>query len=401
MLIKRINSEYGLNNYQNNNDKTTFGARPIPAVFAETIKSKLLNNSVKSVDIYCHSSPDEDTINSAKVIGNWFNKHGIKTSFCIDASDLKSLYVGHGKLNIKNSNQPSDLSLILDFNSKSKMPKSCSDVFEKSRKVFGFDHHQKTTDFLGGEFYRDDSAYSCCGVLTRFFEATAETLSKGDLKSLYCGIVSDYQKSKLVKIVNTKDGFNLVKLPALYSDPNSRYILEKFERNLSNKEKAKIYKHLDILSNLTQKEKDFRNKIFSEVKITPNGKLGYLVIEPYDKEWKSLGMDNARTSYILRDLRLQLLNNVSDNEFFTPEQKQNFKNLQGAAVFYRANDAYQLSITTKEDYAKRLTDYIKEHINPDLVAGGHADRMGAKIFSIEKNQVDNFINSFLIASEKV
>ncbi len=375
----------------------SFRAAPMPVKTAKMFNSIMLNPNVKTADIFCHASPDEDTVNAAKVINNYLKKSGIKTSFCVYGPKLKGLFLGHGKFNIKKDQKPSDLTIILDFISESKISKSFVNIYNESKNIIGFDHHQKTHDKLKGLFYNDDSAYSCCGIIYRFFESLGEKLSKSDLKSLYCGVLSDYQKSKLI----TFDNFKLVKLPALNTDKNSKEVLEKIESQLSEKQRNKIYTHLDVLSKLTPEEKSFKENLYSKVKVTPNAKLAYVIIDPDDKEWISLGMKNTKTSPILRNLRLKLLNGVQNDNIFTPEQKEQFKNLKGAIVFYRAGNVYQMSLHTKNQYATDLIEYIKKNLNPDLVAGGHPDRAGGRIFSLDKNEINTFINNFLIAAEKL
>lgn len=384
-----------------NSARVSFGAKPMPLDAAKYIKSKILDSGVKAVDVYCHASPDEDTVNSAKVINNWIKRQGKITSFCVSSQKLKGLFLGHGQFKIKKDEKPADLAMILDFSSESKVSRGYLELLKKSKNVLGIDHHQVSDDNLDCHFYRDTSAASCCGIIYRLFESLGEKLNKSDLRSLYCGVLSDYQKSKLVKFQNFDKGRQLVRLPLLEADKNSKEVLEKIESQLSTKEKAKIYKHIDVLSDLKPSEKAFRKRIFSDVKTTNNGKLAYVIIEPKDKEWISLGMKNSRTSPILRDLRLRLLNGINYDEAFSSEQRQKFQNIQGAIVFYRAGGVYQMSLTTKNDYANKLMAYIRENINPNLIGGGHPDRQGARIFSIEKNQVTDFINSFLTAAENI
>ena len=46
-----------------------FNAQPIPKEIVRNFKSQLLEKNVKTVDIYCHRSPDEDTVNAMKEAG--------------------------------------------------------------------------------------------------------------------------------------------------------------------------------------------------------------------------------------------------------------------------------------------------------------------------------------------
>lgn len=397
MIYSLISVKNTINNKPSSGKNVSFKAAPIPYKLASELNAKLLDPAIKSFDIFCHASPDEDTVNVGKVLNNYLKKHGKKMDFCVCSPKLKGLFLGHGKFNIKNNSEPADAALVLDFSSKSKVSRQFADVLNKSKKLIGFDHHQVTSDAIYGFIYRDDTAYSCCGVLYRFFESIGEKLKKNDLKSLYCGMLSDYQKSKLIKF----DNASLIKLPALEKDPNSKEILEKIGSQLSDKEKMKIHKHIDVLSRLSPQEQAFRKSLFPKINVTPNGKLAYVVIEPDDKEWISLGMKNTKTSPILRDLRLRLLNGVQSDDAFTASQKEQFKDLKGAIVFYRAGHVYQMSIHTKDEYANDLIKYVKTNLNPNLTADGHPNRAGGRIFTLDKNEVNTFINNFLIAAEKL
>lgn len=391
-----------ISSFNTNKNKPVFGAKPIPVDVANKIKLKLLNPKVKTVDIYCHVSPDEDTISSMKVMSNWLNKYKKRVSICVNLKEAKNLYFKSSKYNIKKDGRKADMSLILDFNGEERLPKHYLKTFKKNKedKIIGFDHHAKTDTLIQGDLYIDNTAKSCCGTIYRFFESIGEKLKKKDLKSLYCGMLSDYSKSKLVEISEAK----LTKLPALKEDKNSGEVLEKIEAGLSEKEKSKIYKHLDVMSNLTQREKEFNKKILDSIQVTPNGKLAYVIIPANDKQWRLLGMDNTRTSTIIGDLRKKLLDPDLQSGF-SLKQKESIQNINGAIVFYRVNDktesAYQMSITTKDNYAKKLINYIKKNLNPTLDAGGHPNRMGGRVHSIEEQSIKEFINNFLVAAEKV
>lgn len=377
----------------------SFTAKPFPVELAQFFKRAILNSEIKTIDVKCHASPDEDTVNSAlAVINDWLKKNGKKISVCVNYNKTKGLYARPLKKEIKKGSKPSDLTLIFDFNGKSKVPKSFMDVFEKtkSENIFGFDHHTKTKETFDGNLYIDDTAKSTCGIVFRFFEALGEKISKKSLKNLYCGMLSDYQKSGLVDIKNSK----LIKLPDLDLDKNSKEVLEKIETQLSEKAKAKIYKHLDVLSHLTEKEKSFQKRLFKETKVTPKGNLAYVVLEPNDKDWLKLGMKNARTTILLRNWRLNAINNKT-NDIFRPQQKEELKNLKGAIIFYRSGGAYQMSTHSKDNYAERLTNYVIKNINPDLQLYGHPTRRGGRILSLQKDEVEKFINGFLDSADKV
>lgn len=399
-----INQNYNLKSNKINNSPS-FGAKVIPYEVGAKYKKLLLKGD--TVDIYCHMSPDDDTVNSMKVFAGWLKRHGKKVSVCINPAETKHLYFSPKKYTIKTGSQISDavlpdVALVLDFNGKSRIDKAYINEFEKCKpeNVVCFDHHIPMENPIEGNVYRDETAMSCCSIVYRFFESIGEKLKKNELKSLYCGILSDYSKSKLVEVSNN----DLIKFSRLDEDKNSKEILERIEKQLDKKDRIKIYKHLDILSNLTKEEKALKKHLYSKVEVTKNGKLAYVVLDPEDEAWRSAGMDGTRTSAILRELREKLVSDQT-NKNFSPEQQKKIKDAKGAIIFYRKKDTadstYQMSFTAKGNYAQELVDYIRANINPNLQEGGHPNRRGGKIYSIAQNEVNAFINSFLTAAEKV
>lgn len=387
-------------------NKPSFGTRPIPKEVAARIYSRLVKE--RNIDIFTHSSPDEDTICCAKVMYNWLKKMGKSVSICVNKNETKGLFINPGNFNIGgNSSDNSTLALLLDFNSTTRIPKGYKINREVAQdKILGFDHHETDKNtILDTNSYIDVNSKSCAGILFRFFEACGIKLNKIDYKNLYCGLISDYKKGKLVNFIRDKNVSKLVKLPNLYKDKYAADVLEKIESKLTPKGMAKIYKHLDVLANLTAEERKFVANIEQNVKITPNGKLGYIIIEPENKQWKRLGCDTSRNSIILSDLRLRLINNKLDSGNFSHEQKTRLKNIEGVIIFYREEknkkSAYKMSISSKDDYAIRLINYIKKEINKNLNAGGHSERAGGSIPSCSEKEVKEFINNFIIASEKV
>ena len=173
------------------NSNISFRAKPIPQTVINKTKQELLNPKVSTVDIYCHTSADEDTINSAKVFGNWLISKGKEVNICVAEKETKDLYFNPKDYNIKQNHKPANKSIILDFNAKERLPQIYSTVYEKTKanNIIGYDHHKSGDNKLKGKFYIDDSAKSCCGVLTRFFEGLGEKLNKKDTKSLFCGMV--------------------------------------------------------------------------------------------------------------------------------------------------------------------------------------------------------------------
>lgn len=356
-----------------------FKAKVIPVQAAKSFEAKLLDKNIKNIDIYCHASPDEDTVNSMKVFAHWLKKYKKNISVCLNPKDTKNLFFSPSRYKIKKTKTKPDMALIVDFNGEERI----SEQFKKMlpENIVGFDHHQDMQYPIKGIFYKDISAKSCCSIIFRFFESLGKKLNKNDLKSLYCGMLSDFEKSKLIMLKDSK----LIKLPELDADKNSKEILEKIESQLSSKDKEQIYRHLDIISNLTKKEKALQKRLQSEIKYTPNGKFAYVIIPLQDKQWKSLGMDTPRTSAIIKDLRITTLNN-------TPS-------IQGVMAFYSAEDCYKMSIHSRNDYAQKLRDYIVQNLNPKLIAGGHPNRAGGHT-SLKPTDINQFIADFLTAAER-
>ena len=381
------------------NSNLNFKAKPIPKSVIDKTKNELLAKSINKIDIYCHSSADEDTINSAKVFYNWLTRNGKDVKICVPKAEVEKLYFSSNEYNLKGSDSVvPDKSIVLDFNSKERLSSEYIDLFKNNspQNIIGYDHHTPS-NILNGDFYVDDSAKSCCGVLTRFFEGLGEKLSKKDNKNLYCGMVSDYKKSGLVCLIKTEDGYNLIKSEKLLNDKNSLDVFNKIDNSLNNVDKQDIYKHLDPLARLTKDEKQLRKKLFSEIQVSPNGKMAYVIIPPNDNLWKKVGMDTPTTSEILKDLRVQVSTNSQNVTFLSMEQKQKMKDVDTVIAFYQKDNEYRMSIHSKSNSALKLIDYIKENINPNLIAGGHADRAGGKVDSLKKEDVNNFINSFIKA----
>ncbi len=387
----------------------TFNAKPIPKKFVQSFKDQLLSKKVKTVDIYCHRSPDEDTVNAMKVMYNWLKRHGKKARACLDTSDTTGLYLNKLFYHIKNKSdkKAADKSLCIDFNGTERIPQNYDLLqAEKNRNnILGLDHHIKTeTSIPTKNMYIDDSAASCCGVVYRFFEAIGEKLSKKDLKSLYCGMLSDYKGSKLTNIKKTDSGYELVKQQSLLQDKNSLEILNKIEASLSDKDKNKIYKHLDIMSRLNSNEKLLLKNLAKYISFSTTSNLAYIFIEPNDELWRKVGYDNVRTSAILKDIRTRVMENFEGDELFTSHQKEKFKNLKAIAIFYRVNNSfdssYQISLHSKDGYAEKLIENVKER-NNDFVGGGHPDRAGGRINACDYANSLKLVNDFLEADEEL
>ena len=388
----------------NTSPNINFKAKPIPKSVIERTKAELLQPKIKNIDIFCHTSADEDAINSAKVFANWLIANGKKVNICAPKSELKRLYYNPKEFILKNTTIPADKTVIVDFNSSERLSKTNKELLKKvnDSNVLIFDHHTLGDTPIKGKAYIDDTAKSCCSVLLRFFEGVGQKISKKDSKSLYCGMVSDFMKSKMLNLENKNGGYNLIRTPKLYKNKDSVEVLNKLETSLTKTEKNNIYKHLDVLSNLTPQEKVFQKNIYSKVKISDNGKMAYVVIPPNDKEWASLGMDTTATSTILNHLRGGISENSQNVKFLTSEQKEKMKNVDTVIAFYQKSEfsnEYRMSIHSKSNSALDLINYVKQNGKSKISAGGHTNRAGGKIDSIDEKDTNNFVSDFIEASK--
>lgn len=383
-----------VNSPKTNHSEVSFGAKKIPTDVSKFLKTNLLK--AKNADIFVHVSPetDPDAANTAITLANKLRENGVNA--IVHSGNNKIDDLVFNKLNkISNIHQKGpDVSILVDVNE----IKRISD--NPKGKLFVFDHHIDTGSIKNAYKYIDESARSCSGMLFNLFKSWHLKISKTDAQNLLYGTCDDFIKSKYLKVENSK----ITELPALKKDGNSQKVLNGIKKHLSKSEQKKVYKRLDVLSNLTLEEKIFQKRIFSEVKTTKNGKLAYLIIDPQDKEWLSLGLDNTRTSTILRDLRMRLINGIKDDKAFTIGQREQLKNVKGAAVFYSVANKptiYQMSIHSKDDFAEKLITYIKKNINANLEAGGHPNRAGGRVYSNNKTDINNFIDSFFTAAQNV
>lgn len=395
--------------YNNTKANTTFGGKEFVVKTARKMNDRMLSPKIETITISAHASPDDDTNCAKEVFGNYLTRHNKKVNICVNESKTKDLFIPKSAHPINSDKIMSDLAIMLDFNSKAKLPKSFAEFLKtfKRKNVIGFDHHPRIKDKIKGSFYIDTTSKSCCGILYRYFEALGEKLPNKDLATLYCGVLSDYRKSKLIRIENGK----LTRLPDLSKDKNSRYILDKLEFALSKEEKEKVYKHLDILSNLTPTEKEFQKEIYSKIKVSKDKKLAYVIINKDDQKWNAIGGDTARTSEILGHLRRQLINPNSTKRL-TEEQKEMLKDANSAIIFYQSGGACQMSIHTKPDEANALRiikeakkewDKYKKATDTtiDMAGGGHKHRAGSRILSTDKQDIAAFISCYMKAAEKV
>jgi nanoRNase/pAp phosphatase (c-di-AMP/oligoRNAs hydrolase) len=361
----------------------------------------------QEIKVCPHRSLDDDTFNSAIVINNWLKTLGKKVSVCYSKSETKGLFLNYfDRFRIKKADKESKgLKFVVDWNDKSKIPQEYEKSFQHFDKedVIGLDHHIKTPFGKDTKIHINTKAQSCCEMVFDFLNSIKQELKRKDLERLYCGVLSDARKSKLINLKRDGKKLYIEKLDKLDEHKHTKEVMDKIEASLSERSKRKIYRHLDTISHLNSAEKTFRKGLYSKINVTENGKLAYVVIDPQDKQWAALGMDNTRTSTIIGDMRSRIVHPEPNDPFVNHGLKEKLKNVEGAIVFYRlsqGNTTYQMSMTTKGNYAERLINQVRKK-NPDLAAGGHPDRAGGRILSVDKKDVDGFINGFLDAAKEL
>jgi hypothetical protein len=222
-------------------------------------------------------------------------------------------------------------------------------------------------------------------------------------------MLNDISKSNCIKLfrVNGKD--IVVRTNEIKKFPQTKELLDKIESQLSPDKRDKIISHLNIMANLTPEEADFHKKLVSKmVQFTKNGKLAYIIIEPENQEWKKLGQDNIITSTILSNVRKRLLENSPNDKLIPDNLRKKLSKVKGVIIFYRgeekdtlSDEIYRMSIHSKNKYAKKLIKFIKNNLDSKIVAGGHSNRAGGRIFSIKPDDCNAFISKFLFAAENL
>lgn len=387
------------NNYQyNSTQNISFGAKKMPKKVVDTILDKIF--TAKSIDIYPHVSPDPDAINSAKVVYDWLKRMGKEVSICAKRKDVKNLKLDPKRYKLKNNSKPADIALILDFNGIDRAPESFSKLLKKysPERLVIIDHHIKSHYSINGFSYLDATAKSCCSIIYRLFENIGKKLTKTDAKNLLRGMISDGLKRRILGLKKTNGKYKVVAHKGLTK--SAKEILDKVQEHLGTKDKVKIYKYLDILSNLNPKERAFRKHVINNMKLTQNGQLAYAVINKNDKLWQALGSNTMRAKAILRDIRLRITSGIDNDDLFSPEQKKMLKNCKGVIIFYPISKGCQMSLHSREGYAKRLLHVVRK-ASPELMSDGHANRAGGRIFSRKNEDIQSFINSFLSAAEMI
>lgn len=358
----------------------SFQARPISIKRAEFTKRQLLKS--KFVDIVCHSSSDEDTIASARAMKWYLDKNKVSSRIISDGAGKTFKYKTGDTLDIaseKLPQTPADTVLCVDFSEYTRVSFALKKYIEKAKNILCIDHHSGQEPIIKNkDIYIDKSAKSCSGIILRLFDALKINPPMKIKRTLYCGMTDDLKKNKY--LLFTENNPKPLKTKAFLRDKNTEYLYSRMEKELPEKEQEKVLNHINILRSLNKKEKQFKDNLTKRVQYNSNGKFGYAIIPIGDKEWEALGGDNKRTSAILRNFRLTLL-------------EKNPK-LDSAAVFYPNSDGYRISIHSKNDNVLKLFEHIRKTF-PEFSGGGHPERGGGGNASLDSEKSVKWMNEIL------
>lgn len=383
-----------------NHSNTAFLANKIPQKQAQYFNNALKNS--KHVDIVCHESTDRDSANSALAIYDYLESLGIGARIIL-SQNPKSLGIKDGNkniiqaANIKMQSTP-DTVLCVDFSATDRITKDALSYVKQAKSILCMDHHDgmNFTDhdytYITGEiknpensetvssFYIDTSAKSTTSIVYRFFEALGKEISNETAYELFSGLADDCSKRGLVKC-NGSEG-TIVPDKKLAQDKNAFEVFNCLYSKLTQEQIKQISSQIDIMSNLNEEESNFYNSLYERVKFAKNGKIAFVEILPDDKEWEKLGKDNSRTSRIMNRFRQNLLKD---------------KDIETAIVFYSTNDAYRLSIHSSKNQLNEFYNRAHENIkNYDgFSIGGHNDRGGGKIASLDNGTCHHFVQEII------
>ena len=388
------------------NDAMNFKANKMSQMQAGYVEREL--KKAKNVDIVCHDMTDRDGANSALAMWEFLNARGISSRIIMAQKTPKSLGLRNYDCNIIQANNKDeiekiipDIAFCVDFGAKDRVSPNVLEHIQNSKKVMGFDHHSEV-DIANGnymqlrrtlldnecvtskvDFYSDTTAKSATSVIYRFFEALGEEIDNSKAYDLFLGLADDATKKGLVKcdgargIIEAQD--------KLIKDKNAYEIYQNLKDKLTQEQVSKIAKTIDLMSSLTSEQKEFKNSLQDRTKLSQNGTIAYVEISPDDEEWKSLGGDNTITSTILNRHRQSILSS------------EKYENVQAAIVFYEANGKYRLSAHTRNENLLDFFDYVDKNAIPNFSqnSGGHVNRGGGSIRSIEANECKKWVEKIL------
>lgn len=394
-------------NSQNNFIRPNFTANVMPKNCAKYIDNKL--KSAKSVDIFCHTSSDEDTFNSAKAMYSYLKGQSISPRLVVSGGKENYQY-DVNKYNIIQANDISedtkkaDMALCVDFSSPVRVGSNVLKFINSyGSNIVGFDHHNdpdivvkdynKITQSYAKNsmpaleaknYYIDSSAKSNSAIISRFFDAIGHRATHEEARSLFAGMLDDTSKDGITKV----NKLGKVKVSAKVNDNgNTKEVMKNVLGRMRVFDKLAVLKHFADKTKLTDKEIAFSKTLKDKTQYSNNGKFAYIEISPNDKEWEDLGRDTVRSTKVLQHFRKDSLEKG---------------NVDAVAVFYPTNgNIYKMSIQTKGDYAKQIIDNIKAKTCPDLVAGGHENRSGGTLKSLDAQKTHEWVELFKNSADEV
>ena len=389
----------GITNYSLNKkprSTVSFGAKAVPKGIAKNFERILLN--AESIDLHTHARPDADGCGALIALYLWLVSKGKKVSICLKEADLKDLYFPLDKSVLKKGEEASKVAVVVDCNGRERIYKKFVPLLKQynPKNIIVIDHHKPMSIPIIANPYLDATAKSCCSIIYRLFEQLQvkpssksrkatdlhpeklTNLPSEALKSLYCGILSDFGKAGIISLKSISNGFSLnIKFAR---DKNSKEVWRRISSQVSAEDKAEIYELSDILSNLTPLEKSFQKRLCRNLRITSDG-IASVKIPFSDFLWEKLGGKTTRTAEILRNFRIRILkHNPNDellNESLTSAQKENLKHVQIIFVYYPVGKTYKLSAHSKSGLFGRVQKDMPEM--PNVTLGGHPCRGGGSV----------------------
>ena len=379
-----------------------FSANKMSKMQAQYLDREL--RKAQSVDIICHDTTDKDAANSALAMWEYLNNIGVHSRVIISQKNPKLLNLRTYSFNIVQSDDKDeiekvkpDIAFCVDFGSEKRVSPLVLEHIKKAGKIMGLDHHSEVDIADDGyiqfdrenddsknisssaPFYSDKSAKSATSIIYRYFEALDKKISKDIAYDLFFGLVSDCNKKALVVCDGNKG--TIVACDELKNDKNAYEVYQNLRKMLTDEDISFMAKKIDIVSDLTNEEKNFSNSLYKKMNFSKNGKVAYVAIAVDDEEWKALGEDNIRTSAILNSFRRNVLKLYPD--------------VKVALVFYKAEGAYRISIHSKDFKLDEFYDYAKDNINFDFSIGGHSDRGGGKLSSLDVDICNDWIEKIV------
>lgn len=388
------------------NSQISFRANKMSEPQAKLIEDTLKN--AKNIDIICHDVSDRDTANCAYVMWNYLNQMGINSRVVL-SQKLSTLNLRDENFNYTQSKDLTnddyknvDTVLCLDFSSKGRINKYARKLTDNSKAFLCIDHHVGcdihnkkpvviTKTLLDSKLpkrispiYIDTSAKSATSIIYRYFEVLNKEIDENCAYDLLAGLVSDCKKKDMIVCDGTRG--EIIPQKELKDDKNAYEIFLKLKSKLTPDKILKLARETDILSSLTNEEKEFQKNLYKRLQYNDLNKTAYVVIPPNDEEWEKLGKDNNRTSAILNSFRREIIKN--------DKYKTNT-----AIVFYEADGCFRLSLHSKnnnlEKFYYNLSKVSKYRNYPDFSIGGHKNRGGGKIATLNKETCAQFVEDVI------